>query len=113
VGTGNVTLDAEVPADPGSALKGGSEMRTERVTLTGVHFFPTKGVNILSWSQLKRSAVANRWKLRLVEEDDSSLTILAAEGGLLGGREKEKVLMRFRLQGGLFVLDQPRVADSK
>lgn len=112
VGTGNVTLEAEVPANVDVPGQRGGEKRTERLTLTGVHFYPTKGVNILSWSQLKRSATANRWKLRLVEDDDSSLTVMAKEGGILGGRDKEKVLMRFRLQGGLFVLEQPRVSES-
>jgi hypothetical protein len=111
VGIGNVTLEAEVPGDKGTASAGVQKVQPSkivRLTLKDVHFYPTKGVNLLSWSQLKRSGKAAGMKLRLVEEEDSSLTVVGVESGLLGGREKEKVLMRFRLQGGLFVLDQPR-----
>ena len=103
VGIGNVTLKARVPGNSEAA-------NSVTLTLRDVHFYPTKGVNILSWSQLKKSGRAVGRKLRLVEEEDSSLTVIAVESGPLGGREKERILMRFRLQGGLFVLDQPREA---
>lgn len=100
VGIGNVTLKARVASNSGEA-------DSVTLTLRDVHFYPTKGVNLLSWSQLKRSGRAVGRKLRLVEEDDSSLVVVAVESGPLGGREKQRILMRFRLQAGLFVLDQP------
>jgi hypothetical protein len=54
---------------------------------------PEAGVNLISWSQLKRAKCLD---LRLFEENDGSLTV----------REHGRPLMRFELRDGLFFLVQ-------
>lgn len=124
VGVGDVTLDVAIAqtAGSGSSFSGPFPTTTtaqtvakQRVTLSNVHFYPTHGVNILSWSQLKASAARQGVRLRLVEgAEDWSLRVVLIEGGRIrGSRETEKPLMRFRMEGGLFVLDQPPEGAAK
>jgi hypothetical protein len=65
-----------------------------KMTIKNVMHIPTAGVNLISWSQLKR---AKGLDLRLVEEHDGSLTVRNR------GRE---LLMRFELRDGLYFLVQ-------
>ena len=113
VGVGDVTLDAAVPPPSGgsSPTAVATAPLVQRFTLSGVHFYPTHGVNILSWSALKRAAAAQGVRLRLVEGSDASLRVVLVEGRLKG-RETERLLMRFRQEGGLFVLDQPEAKET-
>jgi hypothetical protein len=62
---------------------------------------PEAGVNLISWSQLKRSKGV---KPRLVEQDDGSLLI----------QDRDRPLMRFTLRDGLYFLDQdPEVLQAE
>lgn len=74
------------------AAAGKSHLAT-RMTLKNVMHIPDAGVNLISWSQLKRSRGLD---LRLVEERDGSLTI----------RKGEQAMMRFELRDGLWFLVQ-------
>lgn len=98
VGRGSCTLDGVVKAQ-------GREV-SSRVTLAGVWHYPGTGVNLLSWSALKRGAAAQGVKLKLEEADDWTLGVCMEEG-----RTKKQIL-RFRPQNGLYVLDQKLEAEK-
>ncbi|EXJ93782.1 hypothetical protein A1O1_02175 [Capronia coronata CBS 617.96] len=70
-----------------------------RLTIKNVMHIPEAGVNLISWSQLKR---AKGLDLRLVEETDGSLTV----------REHGRALMRFEPRDGLFFLVQADLSPS-
>ncbi|KAG9780846.1 hypothetical protein KCU88_g3599, partial [Aureobasidium melanogenum] len=74
-----------------------------RLTVKNVMHIPTAGVNLISWSQLKR---AKGLQLRLVEEPDGSLTVQHQERGVA------RTLMRFEPRDGLFFLVQANVSPS-
>lgn len=82
-------LDDETPREH----RGNSE--AIRITLGRVMHIPSAGVNLISWSQLKRS---KGFDTQLVEEPDGSL--------IVRDRATKKSLMRFVLKGGLYVLVQ-------
>ncbi|ETN42043.1 uncharacterized protein HMPREF1541_03982 [Cyphellophora europaea CBS 101466] len=114
VGIGSVTLDtqARVLGKEGAGAGSGSQQQgwRNRVTLNGVQFFPTKGVNLMSWSMLKRTATKHGVRLRLVEGEDWLLHVVKTEkswNGVASAKEKETVVMSFRPERGLYVLVQP------
>ncbi len=102
-GIGDCTLD--VPAPEGSARPRFSEglgvergfTAKGRLTVHNVSHIPTAGINILSWSQLRR---ARGLELRLRDNEDGSL-------GVISWRRGEAVeIMRFVLRDGLYFLDR-------
>lgn len=103
VGAGDVTFTLPAPLDPiertasqawpfGSAPKQDTRM-VHRLTIKNVSFIPEAGVNLISWSQLKRAKGVD---LRLVENRDGSLLV----------QDRGQTLMRFQLRQGLYYLDQ-------
>ncbi|KIW99793.1 uncharacterized protein Z518_10721 [Rhinocladiella mackenziei CBS 650.93] len=98
VGAGDCTLTlpalsaSGTPAPSKTSATLGERVVT-RVTVHNVMHIPTAGVNLISWSQLKR---AKGLDLRLVEERDGSLTV----------RDRDRPLMRFELRDGLYFLVQ-------
>lgn len=106
VGAGDVTftLPSAAPAKPPSgywaggsiSASAGSPTETRfvhRLTLKNVSHIPEAGVNLISWSQLKR---AKGVQLQLVEHGDGSLVV----------QDRGQPLMRFQLRNGLYFLDQ-------
>ena len=97
VGAGDVTFT--LPSTGAAKLAsddqgGGPRTRSVyRLTLKNVSHIPEAGVNLISWSQLKR---AKGVQLKLVEHDDGSLIV----------QDRGRCLMRFELRGGLYFLDQ-------
>ncbi|KAL2414221.1 hypothetical protein ABEF95_005473 [Exophiala dermatitidis] len=75
-----------------------------RLTVKNVMHIPTAGVNLISWSQLKR---AKGLQLRLVEEPDGSLIVQHQDGGR---QQRARTLMRFEPRDGLFFLVQADVS---
>ncbi|KIV86618.1 hypothetical protein PV11_02218 [Exophiala sideris] len=112
VGNGDCTLTlpslspSDAPA-PAAATGNSPGVVVNFITIKHVSHIPTAGVNLISWSQLKRARGLN---LRLVEDDDGSLTV----------RNNEQPVMRFELRNGLYFLvqmpsvevDPPAIANS-
>ncbi|EXJ92055.1 hypothetical protein A1O3_00605 [Capronia epimyces CBS 606.96] len=88
---GDANSSKELPLGPYRALT--------RLTVKNVMHIPDAGVNLISWSQLKR---AKGLDLQLVEENDGGLTV----------REHGKPLMRFEARDGLFFLVQADVSST-
>lgn len=61
---------------------------------------PDAGINIISWSQLKKSSKS--LNLALVEGNDGALVV----------QSKDEPLMRFVLRDGLYFLDQAVVGRN-
>ena len=103
VGAGDVTFTLPAPSTSientasrtwpfGSAPEQDLRM-VHRLTIKNVSFIPEAGVNLISWSQLKRAKGVD---LHLVENPDGSLVV----------QDRGKTLMRFQLRQGLYYLDQ-------
>ena len=71
-----------------------------RLTIHNVSHIPGAGINIISWSQLRR---AKGLELRLRDNEDGSLVIVSVGGR--DGREG-KTVMRFVARDGLYFLDR-------
>ena len=104
VGAGDCTFDlpstAPALSDSVSGGQSGGYRLVHRITVHNVMHIPEAGVNLISWSQLKR---AKGLDLRLVEESDGSLTV----------RDKGSPLMRFVLRDGLYFLEQLPMAGAE
>ncbi|KAI1615366.1 hypothetical protein EDD37DRAFT_505420 [Exophiala viscosa] len=98
VGNGNCTLalpslsPSNAPA-PTAAAGNSAGVVVNFITIKHVSHIPTAGLNLISWSQLKRARGLN---LRLVEDDDGSLIV----------RNHDQPVMRFELRNGLYFLVQ-------
>lgn len=94
-GMGECTLDLPGVVAPieGRGLERG------RLTISNVSHMPEAGINIVSWSQLRR---ARGLRLRLRDNEDGSLGVVKVEG------EKSREIMRFRLRDGLYFLEQEK-----
>jgi hypothetical protein len=104
VGIGDATLVLPVgedsPSRP-SKLFGSIDKNLSKVqalTVRNVMHIPDAGINIISWSQLKKSS--KNLNLCLVEENDGVLIV----------KSKDQPLMRFILRDGLYFLEQAPVA---
>ncbi|KIW13736.1 hypothetical protein PV08_08927 [Exophiala spinifera] len=94
VGVGDVTFDLPCGIEPIAGGSTGSRgLLVNRMTIRHVSHIPQAGVNLISWSQLKRAKGAN---LSLEEEADGSLTV----------KNRGKPVMRFEPRDGLFFLVQ-------
>ena len=89
-GIGDCTV--EVPGGQSGTAKG-------KMTIRDVRHIPTAGINIISWSQLKR---ARGLDLKLRDNEDGSLGVVSGKGE--GGRE----VLRFVLRDGLYFLERGR-----
>lgn len=89
-GSSRVSVSDALGLERGFAAKG-------RLTVHNVSHIPSAGINILSWSQLRR---ARGLELRLKDNEDGSL-------GVISWRRGEGVeIMRFVLRDGLYFLDR-------
>jgi len=93
VGVGDVTLDLPGPDPPPVASLRPGFRAVGRITIGNVMHIPTAGINIISWSALKKAKGLN---LHLVENNDGSL----------GVHHDSLQIMRFVLRDGLYFLDQ-------
>ena len=101
-GIGDCTLQLNVPGPAGKRDSPPGSTKTSAVTLQRVHFYPTTGLNLISWSEMKRGASRGGQMLKLVENNDWSLGVNVKERN---GTERQ--IMRFKPVNGLYVLDQP------
>jgi hypothetical protein len=114
VGRGDVTLRVQVPRALTFKNEDLSETgtRAARVTVRGVYHYPSEGYNILSWSKLKMTAAGAGMTLRLADQEDAGLAVMLVEQGPLSAPNKERPLMKFKLQQGLYVLEQPTSQEA-
>jgi hypothetical protein len=98
VGIGDCTLSTIAPASKATKTPG----QVQKFTLQRVHLFPTNGYNLISWSAMKRGAMKQGKRLKMVENDDWSLSICSVES-----RGTLQQIMRFKPVNGLYVLEQP------
>lgn len=75
-----------------------NSLKAQALTVKNVMHIPDAGINIISWSQLKKSS--KNLNLCLIEEND----------GVLAIKSKDQPLMRFILRDGLYFLEQAPVA---
>ena len=98
-GIGDVTLDlfSNSPHESSSIINavGLRGVSRGRLTIHNVSYIPKAGVNLISWSQLKR---ARGMKLGLREGKDGGLEIWEVD--------RREMIMRFVLRDGLYFLDQ-------
>lgn len=94
--------DHEPPLLPGSSGPTGPYRAVTRLTLKNIMHIPDAGINLISWSQLKRSKGLD---LLLVED--------AADGSLIVcEREHGRPLMRFEPRDGLYYLVKADVSPT-
>jgi hypothetical protein len=107
-GMGEVTLD--LPAPSSSTDLFGRKVATSealgvergfaakgRLTIHNVSHIPSAGINIVSWSQLRR---AKGLELRLKDNEDGSLGVVSWQAG------EAREIMRFQLRDGLYFLEK-------
>lgn len=94
IGTGDCTLTLpSLSPSEAPAAADGTAVVVNFITIKHVNHIPAAGLNLISWSQLKR---AKGLDLRLVEDADGSLTV----------RNHDQPVMRFEPRHGLYFLVQ-------
>lgn len=88
------------PFGPGPSSSGKNATRVQPLTIKNIMHIPDAGINIISWSQLKKSSKS--LNLALVEGNDGALVV----------QSKDEPLMRFVLRDGLYFLDQAVVGRN-